>query len=225
MNRRPKDTITPTEEQIVSALSPFRVLLPADQTIKIREYIRLLLKWNQSVNLTSIVDPAEILARHFGESMFACSLLPVENCRLADVGSGSGFPGLALKIACPDLHVALVESNKKKCAFLSEVVRALELTNVEILPRRFDEIRVASGFAEIVTARALGGFPGFLRWTKSALSDRGHAILWLGGEDTTKVSGIPGWIWQPAVRIPESQRRFIMIGRPRPQGDLSSPKQ
>jgi 16S rRNA (guanine527-N7)-methyltransferase len=225
MNKRANSPISLTEEQIVSALSPFRVSLSGDQTLKIREYIRLLLKWNQSVNLTSIVDPAEILARHFGESMFVCSLLPVENCRLADVGSGAGFPGLALKIACPDLYVVLIESNKKKCAFLSEVVRALGLTNVEILPTRFDEIRPEPGFAAIVTARALGGFPSFLRWAKSALANRGHAILWLGGEDTTKVSGTPGWIWQPAIRIPESQRRFIVIGRPRPEEHLSFPRQ
>jgi 16S rRNA (guanine527-N7)-methyltransferase len=225
MNKRAENPISLTEEQIASTLSPFRVSLSVEQTIKVREYIRILLKWNQSVNLTSIVDPAEILARHFGESMFVRSLLPVENCRLADVGSGAGFPGLALKIACQNLHAVLIESNKKKCAFLSEVVRALELTNVEILPARFDEIRASSGFAEIVTARALGGLPNFLRWTKTALAHGGHAILWLGGEDTTKVSGTPGWIWQPAIRIPESQRRFIVIGRPKPEEDLSLHRQ
>jgi 16S rRNA (guanine527-N7)-methyltransferase len=221
MNKRAESPISLTEEQIASTLSPFRVLLSAEQTIKVREYIRILLKWNQSVNLTSVVDPAEILARHFGESMFVRSLLPVEKCRLADVGSGAGFPGLALKIASHDLHVVLIESNKKKCAFLLEVVRALALKNVEILPARFDEIRASSGFAEIVTTRALGGLPNFLRWTKTALAHEGHAILWLGGEDTTKVSGTPGWIWQPAIRIPESQRRFIVIGRPKPEEDLS----
>jgi 16S rRNA (guanine527-N7)-methyltransferase len=205
-----------TEEQIVTSLSPFRIQISGAQTIQIREYIRLLLKWNQSVSLTSIVDPAEILTRHFGESMFVCSLLPVENCRLADVGSGAGFPGLALKIACPDLHVVLIESNKRKCAFLSEVVRALQLTNVEVLAIRFDEIRAAPSFAEIVTVRALGGFPPLLRWAKTALTRRGHVILWLGGEDAGKVSATPGWIWQPAARIPESQRRFVLIGRPKP---------
>lgn len=210
-----------TGEQIASALSSFQVPLSTGQTTQIMEYMRLLLKWNQSISLTSIVDPHEILARHFGESMFAVNLLPVENCRLADVGSGAGFPGLALKIIHPDLQVILIESNKKKCAFLSEVVRALELRNVEVIPLRFSEIRVGSGFAKIVTARALGGFPDLLRWAKPALAPRGHAVLWLGGEDSTKVSGTPGWIWQPAIRIPESQRRFIMIGRPKPEENLS----
>src|ERR1700682_1655843 len=120
-----------TDDQISSALAPFRVQLSTEQIGKIREYVRLLLMWNQSVSLTSVVDPVEILARHFGESMFITCLIPVENCRLADIGSGAGFPGLALKIASPRLRVVLIESNKKKCAFLSGVVRSLDLKNVE----------------------------------------------------------------------------------------------
>ena len=149
--------------------------------------------------------------------MFVNCLIPVENCRLADLGSGAGFPGLALKIACPGIRLTLIESNMKKCAFLSEVVRSLELKNVEVLPMRFEETRVSADFAEIVTARALGGFPDILRWGKGALAHRGHVVLWLGGEDSTKVSSTPGWLWQPAIKIPESQRRFVLIGRPVPE--------
>ena len=217
---RTKVTYSLTEDRIISTLSPFRVHLTAGRIAKIQEYIRLLLKWNQSVSLTSVVDPAEILARHFGESMFICSLIPVEKCRLADIGSGAGFPGLAVKIACPELRLTLIESNKKKCAFLSEVVRVLEFENVEVMPIRFEEARVAPDFAEVITARAVGGFSNILRWAKTALSRRGHAMLWLGGEDSTKVSSTPGWIWRPAVKIPESQRRFVLIGRPGPAENL-----
>jgi 16S rRNA (guanine527-N7)-methyltransferase len=209
--------ISLTDEQIASALSPFQVRPSTDERAKIREYVRLLLKWNQSVSLTSIVDPTEILMRHFGESLVARSLLPVENCRLADVGTGAGFPGLALKIVSPGLYAILIEPNKKKCAFLSEIVRALELREVEIVPMRFNEIRAEPGYAKLITARALGGFPELLRWARAVLDPRGHVVLWIGGEDSTKISGTPGWIWQPAIRIPESQRRFILIGRPMPE--------
>src|SRR5258706_3246539 len=217
---RVKGTYSLPDELIASTLSPFQIQLSAGQIAKIQEYIRLLLKWNQSVNLTSVVDPAEILARHFGESMFICSLMPVEKCRLADIGSGAGFPGLALKIACPGLRLTLIESNKEKCAFLSEVVRALDLGNLVVMPIQFEDSRVAPDFAEVVTVRAVGGFPDILRWAKTALARRGHIILWLGGEDSTRVSSMPGWIWKPAVKIPESQRRVILIGRPRPEGNL-----
>jgi 16S rRNA (guanine527-N7)-methyltransferase len=205
-----------SDADIECGLAPFQIRPSADQIIKIREYIRILLRWNQSISLTTVVDPVEILARHFGESIFAWSLLPVENCRLADIGTGAGFPGLALKIACANLRVVLVEPNKKKCAFLNEVIRTLELNDVEVIASRFDEIRANSDFANIITARALGGFSELMRWARGSLSFRGHIVLWLGCEDSTKVSADRGWIWQPPVKIPESQRRFILIGRPKP---------
>src|ERR1700722_12293888 len=109
------------DTQIITSLAAFGVQPTPEQISKIREYVILLLKWNNLVSLTSITDPVDIVARHFGESMFAASLLPVENGRLADVGSGAGFPGVALKILHEDLKVVLVESNKKKSAFLSEI--------------------------------------------------------------------------------------------------------
>ncbi len=206
-----------SDSQIAASIASLGMHLTTEQMSMIREYIILLLKWNNLVSLTSITDPVDIVARHFGESMFAASLLPFQNGRLADVGSGAGFPGLALKILHNDLKVVLVESNKKKSAFLSEIVRSLALSDVEVLPTRFEEVRVETGFVNFVTARALGGFPEILRWSKMALSPRGHLILWVGGDDSTKISSTPGWTWQPAVRIPESQRRFILIGRPIPQ--------
>jgi 16S rRNA (guanine527-N7)-methyltransferase len=204
-----------SDSDVATLLSPFGARLFADQMSKVREYIRILLKWNELTSLTSITDPAEIVARHFGESMFLNSILPVENGRLADVGSGAGFPGLALKILRPNLHILVIESNKRKCAFMSEVARSLELEGVEVLPTRFEEIRPERDFADFVTARAVGGFPNLLRWARRSLSERSHIALWVGGEDTTKISSTAGWTWQPAVRIPESQRRFILVGRPR----------
>jgi len=203
-------------DQISALLAPFGVRLSGDQTLKVREYIRILLRWNKKISLTTIDDPAEIVARHFGESMYLASLMPLEKGRLADVGSGAGFPGLALKILCQNLHVILIESNNKKSAFLSEVARSLDLQGVEFIPSRFEEIRAEPDFANFVTARALGSFPDLLRWSRKSLANRGHVALWIGGEDATKISSTQGWIWQPAVRIPESQRRFILIGRPLP---------
>ncbi len=205
-----------SDNQIAAVVLPYGIQLFDDQASKIRAYIGILLKWNKLISLTAIVDPSEIVSRHFGESMFLTSILPVENCRLADVGSGAGFPGLALKILCQNLHVILIESNTKKCAFLSEVIRSLDLGEVEVVPQRFEEIRPGSRIANIVTARAVGGFPALLIWSKTVLAPRGHIALWVGGEDTTKISSTAGWTWQPAIRLPESQRRFILIGRPLP---------
>ena len=199
---------------IRTALAPYAISPTADQISRIREYANLLLKWNRSVSLTTITNPAEIVGRHFGESMYSSKLLPVENCRLADVGTGAGFPGVALKIVSPGIHLTLIESNKKKCAFLAEVVRALGISDVEVRPERFEEIRPEMVSANIVTSRAVGEFKQLLRWSSEALVHRGHLMLWLGAQDSTRIAATPDWAWQPAARIPDSQRRFILIGRP-----------
>jgi 16S rRNA (guanine527-N7)-methyltransferase len=207
-----KNQFSLTDERIASLLLPFGVRPSSDQILKIRQYVLLLLKWNESLSLTSISDPDEIIARHFGESMFLSSVMPVEKGRLADLGSGAGFPGLPLKIISPNLHVVLIESNKKKCAFLSEVIRTLDLPNVEVTPKRFEEIRTNRDFADFITARALGDFPRLLKWARTALKPDGHIALWVGGTDTTKIEMTSTWIWRPAIRIPESQRRYLLIG-------------
>lgn len=208
------ETTALSDGQIAAHLSAFGIALSGDRLIQIREYISILLKWNKLLSLTTITDPTEIVSRHFGESIFLSSVIPVEeNHRLADVGSGAGFPGLALKIAFPSIKLTLIESNKKKSAFLSEVARSLELSDVDVLPARFEEIRPGPGAFDIITARALGGFPELLRWARPALAERGHLALWVGGEDYTRMAGVEGWIWNPAIRIPESQRRFILTGR------------
>ena len=203
-----------SSRQICEGLAPFSILPTELEIARIRTYILLLQRWNRSVSLTTITDPVEIVGRHFGESMYSAKLLPVENCRLADVGTGAGFPGLALKIASPGIHLTLIESNQKKCAFLSEVVRSLEFTDVDILAERFEQIRPETIRANIVTCRAVGEFKQLLHWSANALVRRGHLVLWIGAEDATRIASKSGWTWLPATRIPDSQRRFILIGRP-----------
>lgn len=207
-------SIAISTRQIRETLAPFAISPSDEQIARIRDYLDVLLRWNRLIGLTSITDPIEIVGRHFGESMYATKLLPVENCRLADVGTGAGFPGLALKIACPGIQLTLIESNKKKCAFLSEAVRTLGFADIEIHAERFEQTRPESVQVNIITSRAVGEFKQLLRWSAHALVHRGHLVLWVGAQDSTRISRTSGWSWQPPERIPDSQRRFILIGRP-----------
>jgi 16S rRNA (guanine527-N7)-methyltransferase len=204
-----------SDDQITRATSLYGILLQGDQISMVREYVQLLLKWNQIISLTTVTDRDEILRRHFAESMFAAKARPVENCRLADVGTGPGFPGLPLKILVPSLKLILIESNKKKCAFLSEVVRALELKEVEVIPERFEQLRPETLPVDLVSARALGEFKELLRWSGFALKAGGNLMLWLGSDDATRVATNQNWLWEPAIKIPDSQRRFLLMGRPK----------
>src|SRR5712691_1823531 len=186
------------------------------QAEAIQLYVYLLLQWNQKLNLTSLRDPAEILQRHFGECMFAASAVPISGGRLADVGSGAWFPGLALKIACPELEVVLVEANAKKSAFLLEVVRSLNVDGVEVVCSRMEDLSVRAGFAGFVSARAVGNFHRILRWARKALSGEGQVLLWLGAADAKEVSSRHGWGWREPIEIPGSHRRVLLVGRPFP---------
>src|ERR1700675_3781363 len=123
---------SPSRETIVRALGEFQLTASDKQVLQIQQYMKLLLTWNEKINLTAIRDPLEILYRHFCECMYATTAVPVENGRLADVGSGGGFPGLPLKIMRPDLHVFLIESSIKKATFLAEVVRDLYLHDTRV---------------------------------------------------------------------------------------------
>lgn len=210
------DLRTPlSPEQIALALSPFAagVHVSSDATRKIQAYLAILIAWNRSVSLTAIDDEVKIVARHFGESIFAASAVPIRDGRLADVGTGAGFPGLPLKIVSPELNVALLEPNLKKCAFLNEVKRELELNDVEINRSRYEDYRPDGKSFDFVCSRALGDYRRLLRWARTVLAPEGRVVLWLGEEDSILVGRTSGWSWDLPIRIPESVRRVIQVGR------------
>src|SRR6476660_4753815 len=177
----------PSPAAIQRATSEFGLQLNQHQVEQIQQYTRILLAWNDKVNLTAIRDPLEILYRHFCESMYGAEFLPVEKCRLADVGSGGGFPGIPLKIIRPDLDVFLIEANVKKATFLAEVIRELGLPDAKVLVSRFEELGEEVAPLDFVCSRALGEFSKFLGWAGSPRVSAGRALLWLGGRDLEEV--------------------------------------
>ncbi len=211
-----------TEETIRRALGEFKLELSSEQVLKIQRYIRILLVWNEKLNLTAIRDPMEILYRHFCESMYAAVAVPVENGRLADVGSGGGFPGLPLKIGRPSLQVFLIESNLKKATFLAEVTRELELADVRVLVGRYEELGEELAPLDFVCSRALGEFASFLGWAGAEHVAAKEVILWIGARDLEEIQKIPGWDWREPISIPHSLRRMLLVGsRKVTDGDIS----
>jgi len=206
----------PSETAIVRALSEFQLAATGEQVLQIQQYIRILLQWNEKVNLTAIRDPLEILYRHFCESMYAAVAVPVEHGRLADVGSGGGFPGLPLKIMRPDLRVFLVESSIKKVTFLAEVTRELGLTDVQVLARRYEELGEEAAPLDFICSRALGEFPAFLEWAKSDQIAAKRVILWIGARDLPEIQKIRTWDWAEPIHVPNSLRRLLLVGTKKP---------
>jgi len=202
----------PSLAVIRRALAEFKLPAYDDQVLQIQQYINILLAWNEKINLTAIRDPLEILYRHFCESMYAAEIIPERGGRLADVGSGGGFPGLPLKIIRPDLRVFLVESNLKKATFLAEVVRELGLNDTQVLVRRYEELHEEIAPLDYVCSRALGEFPAFLNWAASDQIGAKQVILWIGARDLPEIEKIPGWDWSEPIQVPHSLRRLLLVG-------------
>jgi 16S rRNA (guanine527-N7)-methyltransferase len=199
---------------IDSSLRPYGVTATALLCDQIRTYIALLLRWNKKTSLTAVTDPIDILCFHFGESFLAAATVPIRHGRLADVGSGAGFPAVPIRMVSEDLNVILIESNQKKATFLAEVVRELRLEHVEVRRSRMADIDLGDAKVEFVTARAVGIDNGFLNWSRGSLSPHGSVVLWLGDSDAVRISREDGWNWVDPIRIPQSERRVILRGSP-----------
>jgi 16S rRNA (guanine527-N7)-methyltransferase len=102
-------------------------------------YLQELLEWNKTFPLTSVTDPADIVIKHFVDSLSPLPYLGAST-NLLDIGSGAGFPGIPLKIAAPDLRLSLVDANRKKVSFLRQVVRTLELREVAVRHGRVEDL-------------------------------------------------------------------------------------
>lgn len=131
---------------------------------KLEQYLALLLKWQKAVNLVSPATLEDAWTRHFLDSLQMADLLPSTTKVLFDFGSGAGFPGLVLAMARPDLDVHLVESDQKKCSFLSTVSRETR-TPVSIHNCRIESLQT-DAVPDVITARALAGLEQLLTYAR-----------------------------------------------------------
>jgi len=130
-------------------MSSLVVDLKKDPRVKI--YSDLLRKWNQAYNLTSIVDPNEILVKHFEDSLRLVSYLP-KTGKVLDVGTGAGFPGIPLKMALPGLDVTLLDSKRKKILFCETVIRELKMDGIRAIQGRIEGLDCSS--YDVIVSRA-----------------------------------------------------------------------
>ena len=202
-----------TDDQIRSLLAPFKVDLDPGQIASVRKFLDLLELWNRRISLVSPADIGQLLERHVGESLFASSAVPIRHGRLADLGTGAGFPGIPLKIANPSLDLTLIESNQRKAAFLSEAARSLHFGSCQIVNSRYEDFMSTVEF-NFICSRAVGEYEDMLKWSRTRLAVDGQIILWLGMDDAARLSKTAGWKWREVLPIPNSSRRVLLVGSP-----------
>ena len=201
-----------TDAEIGRILIRYGVSATCELCDAIRLYVSVLLFWNKRMSLTSITDMREIIKFHFGESMFAATAGCIKKGRLADVGSGAGFPGVPLRMISPGLEVTLIEANTKKAAFLSDIVRKLNL-NIDVFKGRTEEFPESAPHFDFVTSRAVGHLGILIAWSERHFGARGSAIFWAtAGQEFTQINRRPSWMWSDPIKIPDSNERVLFSG-------------
>lgn len=204
-----------TADKFSSALEErsqrFGINLTAQAIAQLRGYYEQVIVWNARLHLVAPCSPAEFATRHVLESLLAVKYMN-ESARVADVGSGAGLPAIPCLIARSDLSVTLFESSKKKAIFLREALSNLGLNErAEVVAERFEETPTPQ--ADFITCRAMERltemFQTLLDWSPLA-----STLLIFGGDALRKELENYSLDFQ-AVRIPESERRFLFIAKRR----------
>lgn len=123
------------------------------------KYYEFLIQENEKYNLTNITNINEVEIKHFNDSYMLGECFKLDGVSLCDVGSGAGFPSIALKIKYPTLKVTIIESMNKRCNFLKELVNILGLNDVNIICARAEDVTDLKESFDIVTARAVASMP------------------------------------------------------------------
>lgn len=202
-------------DEFSSLLSPYHPPLAEAALRQLSIYLSLLRKWNRRMSLTAIKEPRRIVTDLFGESFYLATILQTAPLAgsIVDVGAGAGFPGLAMKLVAPEVSVTLVESNRRKCTFLKEVVRACELTEVEVVADRFESWVESGGRADVVVSRAVRPDAELFAAVKRCLGDKGR---WALCTTTNVVTKAQADVFRDESRqvfpVPRSSKRVIFMG-------------
>ena len=164
------------------------IKLSAEQRNRFQTYIATLLLWRTRLSLTAATTDLEIVRRHVLDALHVVSFVR-SGFRVADLGSGAGFPGIPLAIACPQSTMVLIESKRRRANFLREVVRQAQLANVEVVEQRVEDIGDDFRPCDVAVSRAVWPLSRYAHFTNRLLRSPGLAIAMKG--PTALVESLP----------------------------------
>jgi 16S rRNA (guanine527-N7)-methyltransferase len=200
-------------EELTDGAAALGVALDPSQTQRLLRLLDELVLWNRSYNLTAITERGAMIRGHLLDSLAA--LPDLRGTRIADVGTGAGFPGLPLALSSPDRHFTLIDATAKKVRFVEHAARALGLSNVTAMQARVERLHPDAPF-DTVLARACAALPDLLQWVDGLCGPASRVVALKGRYPAAELAQLPGgWrlLGARAVRIAglEAERHILTL--------------
>jgi 16S rRNA (guanine527-N7)-methyltransferase len=199
-------------------------LIPQDERMRsFATYLSELKKWSKAYNLTGIRNDRDIVMKHFLDSLLYLRPVPQGIVRIADIGSGAGFPGIPIKIVRPEIRMYLIEPSGKKAAFLRHIARQLQMDNIEIIEKGVETITIPKDIGspvDIALTRALFDIREFIQRAAHIVRSDGIFILSKGPKVMEELKKA-GDIECTLLKIPLPQAdimRYIVVVHARNMG-------
>ncbi|MBR4617888.1 MAG: 16S rRNA (guanine(527)-N(7))-methyltransferase RsmG [Bacilli bacterium] len=157
-----------SKEEFLEELQKIGIIPTKEQLEKLDIYYKLLIEYNQHINLTRITEEKEVYLKHYYDSLTIVKVIDLNKIStLLDFGTGAGFPGIVLKIMYPNLNITLVDSLQKRVKFLNIVIEKLNLKNIEAIHERVENIKLKH--YDIITTRAVANLSKLLDYTHNLI--------------------------------------------------------
>ena len=159
------------KDPFIKECKRINIEITEEQIEKLNMFYNLMIEWNEKINLTRIIEEKEVYLKHFYDSLTLNKVVNLKEVNtLCDVGTGAGFPGIVLKIVFPNLKITLIDSLQKRVKYLNEIIKKLELNNIEAIHSRGENYK---GKYDVVTSRAVANIEKLVDYTMHLVSKEG----------------------------------------------------
>lgn len=166
------------KEEFIEELKKINIIPTENQLNKLNKLYKMMIEWNDKINLTRITDEKEVYLKHYFDSLTLIKVVDLNNVKtMCDVGTGAGFPGIVVKIIFPNIKIKLIDSLQKRVKYLSEVIEKLQLENIEAIHIRGEDYKEKF---DLVTSRAVANIEKLVNYTMHLVNKNGVFVAMKG---------------------------------------------
>ena len=210
------------KQEFLDEVFKLGIVLDNEKINKLNQFYNLLIEWNEKINLTTIVKEEDVYLKHFYDSLTLIKVIDLtKSLKILDVGTGAGFPGIVLKIVFPNLKITLLDSLQKRINYLNEIIKKLNLENIDTICMRSEEYtKNHREEYDVVVSRAVAHLKILSEITFASVKVNGYLIAMKGNieeelkesqEIITKLKGEIIEIIKFTLPIEKSVRNLIKI--------------